>query len=173
MPGISIFAIDPWTIVQIILRTLLVYAAVVAGLRIFGKRELGQMTPFDLVLLLTLSNAVQNAMTGGDNSVTGGLLSAGTLLLINWLRLKVGLRLPGLRRIFIGEPRLLVHDGEVMLNNLHREGLDIDDIMEAAREHGIDTIDQVGEAMLEVDGTISIIPSNVTPLRSKHRKAKR
>ncbi|MEO5953184.1 MAG: YetF domain-containing protein [Chloroflexia bacterium] len=169
----EIFAIDLGTTLGIILRTLLVYIAVVAGLRIFGKRELGQMTPFDLVLLLTLSNAVQNAMTGGDNSLTGGLLSAATLLAVNWVRTKLGFKLPGLRKYLVGEPRLLVHNGDVLLNNLRAEGLDIDDILEAAREHGIGKISEIGEAMLEVDGTISIIPSNVTPLRSKHRKAKR
>lgn len=149
------------------------YVAVVTGLRIFGKRELGQMTPFDLVLLLTLSNAVQNAMTGGDNSVTGGLVSAATLLLANWLRTRLGFKLPGLRKYLVGEPRLLVHNGDVLLNNLRAEGLDIDDILEASREHGIDKIGEIGEAMLEVDGTISIIPSNVTPMRSKHARSKR
>lgn len=167
------FAIEWFTVLQIILRTLAVYAAVVFGLRVFGKRELGQMTPFDLVLLLTLSNAVQNAMTGGDNSLTGGLVSAATLLFVNWVRIKLGFKLPELRKLFVGEPRLLVHDGAILVSNMRREGLDIDDVLEAAREHGIDKIDEIGEAMLEVDGTISIIPSNVTPLRSKHRKAKR
>jgi uncharacterized membrane protein YcaP (DUF421 family) len=169
----SIFAIEIIDALGIVFRTLLVYIAVVLGLRIFGKRELGQLTPFDLVLLLILSNAVQTAMIGNDSSVTGGLLAAATLLVANWTRVKLGLRVPRLRKLFVGEPRLLVHDGEVLLSNLRREGLDVDDILEAAREHGIDKIGGIGEAMLEVDGTISIIPSSVNPLRTKHKRAKR
>ena len=169
----SIFAIEIIDALGIVFRTLLVYVAVVVGLRIFGKRELGQLTPFDLVLLLILSNAVQTAMIGNDNSVTGGLLAAATLLVANRTRVKLGLKVPRLRKLFVGEPRLLVHDGEVLLSNLRREGLDVDDVLEAAREHGIDKVEGIGEAMLEVDGTISIIPSSVNPLRSKHKRAKR
>src|SRR5437667_8569158 len=77
---------------EIVLRTFVVYLVVVLGLRVFGKRELGQMTPFDLVLILTLSNSVQNAMTGPDTSLTGGIISAGTLLVTNWIVTKLGLR---------------------------------------------------------------------------------
>src|SRR3954470_20494927 len=98
-------------VAEIILRTLVVYVVVVAGLRLFGKRELGQMTPFDLVLLLTLSNAVQNAMTGPDTSLTGGLVSAMTLLAANRLANMAGGRIPLLRSWLVGNPSLLVHDG--------------------------------------------------------------
>src|SRR5437762_5814886 len=83
---------------EIVIRTFVVYLVVVIGLRVFGKRELGQMTPFDLVLILTLSNSVQNAMVGPDTSLTGGLISAATLLLSNWLLGMVGFRIPAVRK---------------------------------------------------------------------------
>ena len=168
-----IFNLDAGTLLEIAFRTLVVYLVVVGGLRLFGKRELGQMTPFDLVLILTLSNAVQNAMTGGDNSLTGGIVAAGTLLLVNWGFGKLGMNLPWVRKWLVGEPRLLVHNGELLAANLRREGLEEGDILMAAREHGIERLSEIGEAMLEVDGTISIIPSNIKPLKSKHRRVRR
>src|SRR5437868_13172829 len=110
-------------ILEIAGRTLVVYLAVVVGLRIFGKRELGQMTPFDLVLLLTLSNSVQNAMTGPDTSLTGGLVSAMTLLAANRLANLAGERIPKVRTWLVGNPSLLVHNGKLVPDHLKREGV--------------------------------------------------
>src|SRR5437762_10578609 len=101
-------------VIEIVARTLVVYFTVVLGLRVFGKRELGQMTPFDLVLLLTLSNAVQNAMTGGDNSLAGGLVSAMTLLISNRMLNTWGAQLPWVSRWLVGNPSLLVHEGHMI-----------------------------------------------------------
>src|SRR5437764_761778 len=110
-------------LLEIVGRTLIVYLVVVLGLRFFGKRELGQMTPFDLVLILTLSNAVQNAMTGPDTSLTGGLVSAGTLLASNWTVNNVGARLPWVQRWLVGNPSLLVHEGKMVPERMRREGV--------------------------------------------------
>src|ERR1051325_9032710 len=101
-------------LLEIAARTLIVYVVVVLGLRVAGKRELGQMTPFDLVLILTLSNAVQNAMTGPDTSLTGGIVAAATLLTANWALSMIGLRIPGVRKWLIGNPTLLIHDGKLI-----------------------------------------------------------
>src|SRR5438093_4888006 len=99
-------------VIEIAARTLVVYFTVVIGLRVFGKRELGQMTPFDLVLILTLSNSVQNAMTGPDTSLAGGVISASTLLLSNWVLGTFGVRIPAVRKWLTGNPTLLVHNGK-------------------------------------------------------------
>src|ERR671934_2406089 len=119
------------SLIEIAARTLVVYFAVVLGLRLFGKRELGQLTPFDLVLLLTLSNSVQNAMTGPDTSLIGGLVSAGTLLTANWFVNAWGARLPWVRRWLVGSPSLLVLNGHIIPQRLRREGITEDELLMA------------------------------------------
>jgi uncharacterized membrane protein YcaP (DUF421 family) len=164
-PGISLL--------EITLRTLVVYLVVVLGLRFFGKRELGQMTPFDLVLILTLSNSVQNAMTGPDTSLAGGLVSAGTLLASNWLVNMAGSRMPWVRTWLVGNPSLLLHEGKLVPERMRREGITQDELLMAAREHGINSLEDVREAVLEVDGTISIIPGSAESYKSHRRKHSR
>lgn len=158
----------PWW--EIILRTGVVYAAVLVLLRLSGKRELGQMTPFDLVVILVISNAVQNAMNGGDNSLIGGLLSAATLVAMNLFVSRVGRRVPFLAKAFAGEPTLLLHEGNVIPAHLVREDVTKEEIEMAAREHGIDDLREVRAAILEVDGSISIIPRAGS---TSHRTARR
>src|SRR5450755_3040267 len=133
-------------LLQIVLRTGVIYLLVLIGVRLSGKREVGQMTPFDLTLLLLLSNSVQNAMTGPDTSLLGGAVAAGTLLILNYLvgNLAGGSR--RFRRLVEGPPTLLIHDGKI-IEALHR----------ALREHGINSCDQVALAVLEVDGSISCL----------------
>jgi uncharacterized membrane protein YcaP (DUF421 family) len=155
---------------EIIIRTFVVYLVVVIGLRVFGKRELGQMTPCDLVLILTLSNSVQNAMTGPDTSLTGGLISASTLLLSNWLLGTFGVRIPAVRKWLTGSPTLLVHNGKLIPAHMRREGVEEDELIIAAREHGIDDLKEVKEAILEVDGSISIIPKDAKSPTSRRRR---
>ena len=145
------------TLLEIVLRTFIVYLVVVLGLRFFGKRELGQMTPFDLVLILTLSNAVQNAMTGPDTSLTGGIVSAATLLTANWALSNLVERVPLVRKWLEGEPSVLVQDGHIFYDHMKHEGVDMDELLMSAREHELDRISQIGKATLEVDGTISVI----------------
>jgi len=147
-------------IIEIIARTALVYIALLLGLRMAGKREIGQMTIFDLVVLLLLANAVQNAMVGADSSLTGGLVAALTLLLLNWTVARLRLRIPWLRHWVDGSPTLLVLHGEVIERNLNREGIDVETLAAALREHGLGDIKEVEMAVLEIDGSISIIPTN-------------
>src|SRR5512133_1478292 len=148
------------SLLEIAGRTLIVYVVVVLGLRFFGKRELGQMTPFDLVLILTISNAVQNAMTGPDTSLTGGIVSAATLLATNWGFARLRERSPWLKKWVEGEPNILVDNGRILYGHLEQEEVDIDELMMAAREHEIERISEIKKAVLEVDGTISIIPKD-------------
>src|ERR1043166_9800515 len=100
------------TLIEILLRTVIVYTVVLLGVRLSGKREVGQMTPFDLTLLLLLSNSVQNAMTGPDTSLMGGAIAAGTLLVLNYLVAEVSVGNRRFRRLIQGQPSLLIHDGK-------------------------------------------------------------
>lgn len=157
-------------ILEIIVRTLVVYAAVLFGLRMAGKREIGQMTVFDLVVLLLIANSVQNAMVGEDTSLLGGLVAASTLLILNWIIARLRLKIPGLRRWVEGSPTLLALHGKPLGRNLNREGIDIETLSAALREHGLGDISEVEMAVLEVDGTISIVPSGVRTHSMTHSR---
>jgi uncharacterized membrane protein YcaP (DUF421 family) len=127
--------ISGWSIAA---RTVIVYAALLLGLRLAGKRQLGQMTPFDLVVILLIANAVQNAMVGTDTSVTGGLIAAAVLIVGNYGIALARERVPLLRRAVEGTPTLLINDGKFVEEHLRREGLDEDEVMMAIREHAAD-----------------------------------
>lgn len=155
------------SILEIIARTAIVYGAILIGLRLGGKREIGQMTAFDLVVILLIANAVQNAMVGSDVSVTGGLVAAAVLLVLNFALGVARERIPLLRRAVQGEPTLLVSHGEFLESHLRREGIDDDLVMMAIREHGIGELKDVEMAVLETDGSISIVPRNSNLVRTR------
>ncbi len=155
----------PWW--SIVVRTLIIYVAVLIGLRLTGKREMGQMTPFDLVLILLIANAVQNAMVGADNSVTGGLIAAAVLLVGNYGLAQARGRIPWLRRAVEGTPTLLVNEGQFVREHLRQEGLNEDEVLMAIREHGVADVQDVRMAVLEVDGSISIVPMDSQTTRTR------
>jgi uncharacterized membrane protein YcaP (DUF421 family) len=157
----------PWY--EILLRTFVVYLTVLVLLRLAGKRELGQMTPFDLVVILVIANAVQNAMTGGDNSLIGGILAASTLTIVNIAVGRWGSRVPFFRRLVASEPTLLLRDGKPLQEALDHERIDIEELEMAARQHGIADLKDVTAAVLEEDGSISIIPKDGTKVRRSPR----
>ena len=144
-------------LLQIVLRTGVIDLLVLIGVRLSGKREVGQMTPFDLTLLLLLSNSVQNAMTGPDTSLLGGAAAACTLLVLNYSVAAVSGSNRRLRRLIEGEPSLLVHDGKIIESHMARERVSMDELHRAMREHGINSCEQVALAVLEVDGSISCL----------------
>jgi uncharacterized membrane protein YcaP (DUF421 family) len=145
------------TLLQIVLRTGVIYLVVLIGVRLSGKREVGQMTPFDLTLLLLLSNSVQNAMTGPDTSLFGGVVAACTLLLLNYGIGSLSGTNPKFRRVVQGEPSLLIHDGEAIESHMASEHVSMDELQRAVREHGIANVHDVALAVLEVDGSISCL----------------
>jgi uncharacterized membrane protein YcaP (DUF421 family) len=153
----------------IALRTIAVYGAVFVGLRLMGKREIGQMTVFDLVVILLIANAVQNAMVGQDSSLQGGILAAAVLLVANRLVAIVRIRSRLFGRLIEGMPTVLVQDGQFVEPHLRKEGVDKDELEMAAREHGMDSIKDVKLAVLEVDGSISIVPEGQTVHRVRRR----
>jgi uncharacterized membrane protein YcaP (DUF421 family) len=161
-------------LLQIVLRTGVIYLLVLIGVRLSGKREVGQMTPFDLTLLLLLSNSVQNAMTGPDTSLAGGAVAACTLLVLNYVVANVSGRNRKLRRLIQGQPSLLVHDGKVIEEHMAREHVSQDELHRALREHGINSCDQVALAVLEVDGSISCLKyDEIKPDASTHLARRR
>lgn len=157
---------------ELILRAIVVYVAVLVLLRLGGKRELGQMSPADLVVILIIANAVQNSMNGGDVSLIGGLVSAATLVVGNLLLSRFGRSIPILGRLVVEEPTLLLQDGEPINKNMKSEHVDVADIEMAAREHGIDDLKDVAAAILEVDGSISIIPKTGGGYHKSRRRFK-
>ena len=149
---------DAWhVLLQIVLRTGVIYLVVLIGVRLSGKREVGQMTPFDLTLLLLLSNSVQNAMTGPDTSLMGGVAAACTLLLLNYLVANLSGVNRRFRKMVEGQPSLLVHDGKVIDSHMAKEHVSMDELHRALREHGIAGCHDVALAVLEVDGSISCL----------------
>lgn len=150
-------------------RTLVVYLGVVLGLRLVGKRELGQLGIPDLVVVLLLANAVQNAMVGTDASVPAGLVSAGTLLMANLVVTRARLASPVLGRLIEGVPTVLVRDGVAVTENVRREGIDDEELLSVVREHGLERLADVQLAVLEPDGTVSVVPQSSPVLRSRRR----
>ena len=144
-------------LLQIALRTGVIYLVVLIGVRLSGKREVGQMTPFDLTLLLLLSNSVQNAMTGPDTSLLGGVVAASTLLLMNYVVADISGANRRFRKFIQGQPSLLIHDGTIIEAHMAKEHVSMDELQRALREHGISDYQQVALAVLEVDGSISCL----------------
>jgi len=164
-----------WTwnisLLEVAFRTVLVYAIVLAGIRLTGKREVGQMATFELVLILLLANAVQNAMTGPDTSLSGGLVSACTLLLTNVIVTRLSSRSRKLRTALEGTPTVLILKGSIIKKNMEKEHIAQEELEQALREHGVSTVTDVGIAVLEVDGSISVLKKEELPtvVRPHHR----
>jgi uncharacterized membrane protein YcaP (DUF421 family) len=164
LPGIGIIAA----------KTLVIYVFLIIGLRLLGKRELGQMNIFDLILLIVLGNAVQNAMMNNDNSLGGGLVAATVLLIVNRVFNFIMRRSRKVERLMVGQPVLLVNNGIAIEAHLQTQGISHEQLMQALREHGICTMAEAGMCVLEVDGSISVVPAGSDVLRSKrHFKALR
>jgi len=147
----DMFAI-PIPILEKIFRPILVYFALIVLLRVFGKRELAQLNPFDLVVLLSLSNTVQNAIIGNDNSLSGGIIGAATLLTINWLVVRVMYSSPRLNRVMGGVERTLITNGRVDKYALKKELLSDEELLAAIRRQGFDNFGDVSRCILEPNG---------------------
>jgi len=140
-----------------LLRSVVVYSFLLASFRVLGKRQLGQMTPFDLVVLLVISNVVQNALIGNDNSLGGGLVGAATILGLNSLVAWVTFRSKPARRVVEHVPTILVRHGRILWANLERERLSLSEFHAALRREGIVTVHGLRYVLLEQDGHLSVI----------------
>jgi uncharacterized membrane protein YcaP (DUF421 family) len=152
---------------EVVVRTVVVYIGVLLVLRMAGKRELGQMTVFDLVLILLIANAVQNAMVGPDSSLQGGLVAAAVLVVCNLGVAVVRLRGGVWGRLIEGVPTVLIQDGHFVSPHMRRERLDEEDVERILREHGIASLSDVKLAVLETDGAITIVPEGSQIVRTR------
>ena len=160
-------------VLEIILRTTVIYVLVLLGIRLTGKREVGQMTPFDLTLLLLLSNSVQNAMTGPDTSLVGGIVAAAVLLVLNYVLAEVSGLNRRFRRLIQGSPTLLIHNGQIVQTHMAKEHVSIDELFRQLREHGCSGPQEVALAVLEVDGSVSVLKYDDVPEHAKVHKRMR
>jgi uncharacterized membrane protein YcaP (DUF421 family) len=153
-----------------ILRPVVVYLFLVIGLRLAGKRELAQLNPFDLVVLLTLSNTVQNAIIGDDNSVTGGIIGAATLLLVNFLVVRFLYRHESLDRMVEGNSTVLIENGKILQSNLAEELLTVPELEAAAHKQGLGSLAEVDKAILDPSGVICFIARKPAPEETRHQE---
>ena len=154
---------------DIIIRSASVYLFMIIALRIFGKKELSQLNTADVILILLISNSVQNAMVGSDTSLWGGLAAATILFAINFTLKKLMYKFPKFNDFMQEKPEILIHDGQMDFNALSKLNITSDELREAMREHGVEHFSEVKLAMLEIDGNISII-SGQNHLRQTHYK---
>ena len=157
--------------IDITLRSVAVYFFMIISLRIFGKKELSQLNTADVILILLISNSVQNAMVGANTSLYGGLIAAFSLFVINYLFKKVMLKSKFIKELIQDKPEVLIHNGKIEFKTLARLGITSEELEEAMREHGIEYYKDVKLAMFEIDGNISIISGNEN-LKQTHHKRK-
>ena len=157
-------------VLEKILRPIIIYAVLVVSLRLAGKRELAQLNPFDLVVLLTLSNTVQNAIIGDDNTVTGGVIGAVTLLLVNYLVVRFLYEHKQLDEMVEGDSDVLVESGQIRLDRLRGEVMTLAELESAAHKQGFTSLDEVERAILEPGGTISFIRKEPPPEAARHEE---
>jgi uncharacterized membrane protein YcaP (DUF421 family) len=148
-------------------KTAVVYVFLILGLRVLGKRELGQMNLYDLVMIIVLGNAVQNAMINGDNTLVGGIVAATVLLVMNRGFNALVLKSRTVERVMVGEPTVIVHDGEPVPGVMKRQGVTKEQLDAGLREHGIDELSKVHLCVLEVDGSLSVVSTEGGIYRSK------
>ncbi len=162
VPGISI--------AEKVLRPVFVYLFLIVGFRLAGKRELAQLNPFDLVVLLTISNTVQNAIIGNDNSLLGGLVGAATLLVVNWLVVRWTFHHPRVERLVEGTPTVLVDHGVANEEALAAELVTPDELRAAAHRNGLLSLDDAERVVLETGGTLTFVPKAETTRVRRHEE---
>lgn len=155
---------------DIIFRSVCVYLFMIAAIRLFGKKELSQLNTADVILILLISNAVQNAMVGSNTGLIGGLVAALALFIINFFFKKLMFYIPALKNLVQDKPEILVHNGTLEFKTLAKLGITHDELMEAIREHGIEHYQEVRLAMLEIDGNISVISGDAQLKQTKHKR---
>ncbi len=159
--------------VHIIVSTTAVYLFIVIAIRLFGKKELAQLSVVDLVFILLISNAVQNAMVGPDSTLSGGLVAASTLFIFNYVFKYLQYRFPKFGKVIEGDATMLVYQGKMIESHMRNAKISVDELMEAIREHGVATVKEVDLAILEVDGSISVLSNQYQKRTVKRHKSHR
>ena len=166
----NMFQIGLPLILEKVLRTIIIYAALIIGLRLAGKRELAQLNPFDLVVLLTISNTVQNAIIGSDNTVVGGVIGVATLLLINYLVVRFVYSNGKIEKIVEGSEDVLIDHGVLQKKVLDREMVSVNELEIAAHKQGIKSLDDVEQAVMDPEGEISFTTNVPQPEELRHQE---
>lgn len=157
---------------KIMLSSVAVYIFIIVAIRLFGKKELAQLSIIDLVFILLISNAVQNAMVGSDSSLAGGLVAASSLFVVNYLFKYLLYKFPKLGDIVQGIEIMLIYKGQLNVSNMNKARITREEIMEAIREHGVSEIREVDLAVLETDGNISIVSNDHKTQTTRKRKGR-
>jgi uncharacterized membrane protein YcaP (DUF421 family) len=155
-------------VLEKIIRPSIIYLFLIAGLRLAGKRELAQINTFDLVVLLMLSNTVQNAIIGDDNSVTGGVIGATSLLVLNYLVVRFLFRRANLDRFLEGSPVVLIKNGRIQKKHLDHELISIQELTTAARKQGFRSLDDIEQCILETGGSVVFIAKDPAPAQTHY-----
>jgi uncharacterized membrane protein YcaP (DUF421 family) len=161
------------SVLEKVVRPVIVYLFLVVGLRLAGKRELAQLNAFDLVVLLTLSNTVQNAIIGPDNSVLGGVIGATTLLVFNYVVVRFVFSYPRVERFIEGDVDVLMRGGKVVNERLRAEGITINELEAASRRQGFASLNDVDKAILEANGGVTFVARKPRPHDARHQDVMR
>jgi uncharacterized membrane protein YcaP (DUF421 family) len=156
--------------IEIILRSLSVYVFMLVALRLFGKKELSQLNTADVILILLISNSVQNAMVGSNSSLEGGILAALVLFLLNYVLKKLLYNYKGFSNFIQEKPEILIHNGILDFKSLSKLNITHEELKEALREHGLEYFTEVKLAMLEIDGNISIISGDKSLRQTQYKR---
>jgi uncharacterized membrane protein YcaP (DUF421 family) len=156
---------------HIIISTMAVYLFIVIAIRLFGKKELAQLSVVDLVFILLISNAVQNAMVGPDSTLSGGLVAASTLFVLNYIFKSLQYRYPRFSKVIQGDATMLIYKGKMIESHMKMAKITQEELMEAVREHGVETVKEVDLAIMEVDGSISVLSNQYQKQSVKRRKS--
>jgi uncharacterized membrane protein YcaP (DUF421 family) len=156
--------------VDIIIRSVSVYLFMVIALRIFGKKELSQLNTADVILILLISNSVQNAMVGSNTSLYGGIVAAFALFVINYIFKKIMLKSKFIKNLVQDKPEILVHNGKIDFKTIAKLGISNEELEEAMREHGVEYFKDIKLAMFEIDGNISIISGDKNLKKTHHKR---
>ncbi len=155
---------------DITIRSVSVYFFMIIALRIFGKKQLSQLNTADVILILLISNSVQNAMVGSNTSLYGGIVAALALFVINFIFKKIMSKSDFIKNLVQDKPEILIHNGKIEFETIGRLGITNDELQEAMREHGVEYYKEVRLAMFEIDGSISIISGDKTLKQTHHKK---
>lgn len=157
----------------VVIRSAIIYSFIILAIRVFGKREISQLSVVDLVFILLISNSVQNAMVGPSTSLMGGILAAGTLFTLNFILEEFLYKSKRFSKFIQGEPLMLIYNGKVISEHLKKAKISDDELEAAVREHGVKKFSDVDLAVLERDGNISVLSNNYAKKTTRRRKAHR
>lgn len=160
------------TLIPVVVRSVIIYLFIIVAIRLFGKKELSQLSIIDLVFILLISNSVQNAMIGQNTTLLGGITAAASLFIVNWILKNLFFKSEKLSSVLQGNPLMLIYQGKVIHKHLEQAKITKEELEAAVREHGVEKVEGVDLAVLEIDGNISVLSGNYSRRTRKRRTHK-